>query len=205
MRQLIDLTGMKFGRLTVIERAENSKNRGARWLCQCDCGKKVIVRSSDLRNGQTVSCGCWNRERSTKHGMAHTKIYEVWKTIKARCFNPNNHKYPNYGGRGITMFAKWISDFQSFYDYVSTLPHFGEEGYSLDRINNNGNYEPDNLRWADRKTQARNKCDTIYVKYKDRLVTLGEASEITGIPYITLWERLKRGITGEDLYKPVKK
>lgn len=200
--KLIDLRGQKFGRLTVIERAENAKCGEARWLCKCACGKEVVVFGNALRSGNTSSCGCW---RGQKHGMAHSKIYQTWQDIKRRCFNPNCKEFKNYGGRGITMFSEWIDDFQKFYDYVSNLPHFDEENYSLDRIDNNGNYEPDNLRWADQKTQCRNRRNNHLVKYGDRWVTLIELSDITDIPYQTLQKRLKRGITGEDLYKkPVK-
>ena len=209
MRQLIDLTGMKFGRLTVIERAENSKCGQPRWLCKCDCGNEVVVQGGHLISGHTVSCGCFRkeitREKSTTHGMRHTKIYNTWYDIKRRCYNPNRKDYKHYGGRGITMFPEWIDDFQAFYNYVSNLPHFGEEGYSLDRINNNGNYEPDNLRWADSKTQKRNTRRNQLVQFGDRWITLAELSEITGIPYKTLQDRLRRGDTGERLCRPVKK
>ena len=204
---LKDLTGQRFGRLTVIKRVENKGNQ-PRWLCQCECGNQTVVAGRHLRNGEVRSCGCLVKEKNstlhTKHGMEGTKIYHVWCGIKNRCFNSNEKAYKHYGGRGITIFAEWIDDFQKFYDYVSKLPHYGEDGYSIDRIDNNGNYEPDNLRWADDKTQHRNKRDNHLVQYGDRWVTIAEASEITGIPYKTLWQRLKRGDTGEKLYRPVR-
>lgn len=159
MGKFIDLTGMKFGRLTVIERA-GSKNGCAAWKCRCECGKK--------------------------HGMINTPIYRVWDSIKARCFNPNNKSYCNYGGRGISMYPGRIEDFKAFYDYVSTLEHFNAEGYSLDRIDNNSNYEPGNLRRADRKTQNNNQRKTIFVEYS------------------CLSCRYHRGDRGERLFRPVK-
>ena len=209
MSALKDLTGQKFGRLTVISRAENADCGKVRWICKCDCGAEVVVRGGNLRNGHTASCGCLQKEktteRSTKHGMTHSKIYNTWNDIKRRCFNSNRKQFKDYGGRGITLYPEWILDFQAFYDYVSTLPHFGEEGYSLDRINNDGNYCPGNLRWADRKTQARNTRNNHLIKYGDKWITLKELSDITGIPRTTLWQRLKHGDTGEKLYRPVKK
>ncbi|MBQ7705889.1 MAG: hypothetical protein IJT73_10795 [Selenomonadaceae bacterium] len=109
--------------------------------------------------------------------------------------------HKNYGGRGITVYPAWIDDFQAFYDYVSKLEHFGETGYTLDRIDNDGNYEPDNLRWADAKTQQRNTRKNVFVEYQGQKMTLTEASEKSGINLKTLKDRLKRGETGEYLFR----
>ena len=202
MPKLIDLRGQKFGRLTVIERAENAKDGKVRWLCQCECGNEVVVSSDHLRRGNTKSCGCL---RGQNHGMSKTKIYKKWKNIKKRCFNLNCKRYFDYGGRGITMFAEWINDFQKFYEYVSKLPHYGEDGYSLDRIDNNGNYEPNNLRFATTKEQSLNQRRTIFVEYQGVMMTLMEAAELSGIPYKTLLDRYHAGDRGEYLFRPVKK
>lgn len=200
----LDLTGKKFGRLTVIERVENRKGR---WFykCQCECGNITVVSGNALTQGHTRSCGCTRIksiiEKSTTHGMSKTKIYGVWSAIKARCLNSLNKAYKNYGERGITMYPAWINDFQAFYDYVSKLPHFDEEGYSLDRIDNDGNYEPNNIRWADRKTQSRNRRNRIIVEYNGEKMTLGEAAEKSNVEFGTLKHRLKRGETGEYLFR----
>ena len=208
-RKVIDVTGQKFGRLTVISRAENSKTGQVRWLCECECGNQTVVQGADLRRGRTKSCGCWNSEKNSKrsktHGMTRSKIYRTWQGIKTRCFNQNNHKYSNYGGRGIAMFPEWINDFQKFYEYVSKLPHYGEDGYSLDRIDNNGNYEPNNLRFATTKEQSLNQRRTIFVEYQGVMMTLMEAAELSGIPYKTLLDRYHAGDRGEYLFRPVKK
>lgn len=207
MAKFEDLTGETYGRLTVISRAEN-KGGFVYWNCRCTCksGKVVTVRAGDLKSQKVLSCGCLNREktieRETTHGKSHDKIYHVWQGIKDRCTNANCKQYPNYGGRGIKLYPAW-EEFQPFYDYVSTLEHFGEKGYSLDRIDNNGNYEPDNLRWADRKTQNRNKTNNHLVEYQGELITLAEAAELSGIKRQTLQGRLKRGWAAEDLFKPV--
>ena len=203
MSALKDLTGQRFGRLTVIERAEN-KGEEACWKCRCDCNNEVFVRGSSLRKGTTKSCGCLVEKNRIKHGMRHTPIYNTWCHIKARCLNSSNNDYKYYGGRGITMYPEWINNFQAFYDYVSKLEHYGEKGYTLDRIDNNGNYEPNNLRWADKKTQRRNQSRIHFVEYEGVLMSLTEASEKSGIPRDTLKSRSKRGDTGDRLFRPVK-
>ena len=161
MSQLKDLTGQKFNRLTVISREPNDKRGQAMWLCQCECGNYVVVKGSNIRNNHTQSCGCLQKEKtieaSTKHGKARSKPHIVWKGMIQRCFNPKHTGFENWGGRGVTVCDEWKNDFQVFYDYVSQLPHFGEKGYSLDRINNDGNYEPGNVRWATPKEQANNR------------------------------------------------
>lgn len=197
-----DLTGMKFGRLTVIERAEN---KNACWRCKCDCGNEVVVNGDNLRSQHTLSCGCLQKERTTTHDLTHTKIYSTWDGIKQRCLNPNHQAYKHYGGRGITICAEWRDDFQSFYEYVSKLEHFNEDGYSLDRINNNGNYEPGNIRWADLKTQHRNYRQNVLVEYQGQTVTLVEASELSGISYNVLCLRYHRGDRDERLFRSVRK
>lgn len=155
--KIIDLKGKKFGKLTVLERAKNKGCKVA-WKCVCECGNFTIARASDLRSGNTKSCGCLSYEPTNfKHGHSQEPIEKTYNNMKQRCFNPKNKRFEDYGGRGITVCEEWKNDFQAFYDYVSALPHFGEKGYSLDRINNDGNYEPDNVRWATQKEQANNK------------------------------------------------
>ena len=202
-----DLTGQKFGRLTVIERAPN-KFKKTMWRCRCDCKKEIITRSDSLLNGRTKSCGCLQKENANghtpTHGMSKATIYRKYVSIKNRCLNLKAENFPRYGGRGIKIYPEWIDNFQSFYDYVSALPHFGEKGYSLDRIDNNGNYEPNNLRWADRKTQGRNKRNNVLVEYQDSKMTLAEAAELSNIPYKTLYFRYKQGDRGDKLFRPVR-
>ena len=158
----LDLKGKRFGMLTVIERKGAICGHSA-WICRCDCGNETIVTANNLKD-RTTSCGCYQKMRAkqanTVHGKSHSKIHYIWNAMKKRCFNSNCKSFPNYGGRGITVCDEWKDSFQSFYDYVSKLQHFGEEGYSLDRINNDGNYEPENVRWATRLEQARNKRRT---------------------------------------------
>lgn len=137
--------------------------------------------------------------------MSKSRIYRIWAGIKTRCFNLNYLGYKDYGGRGIKMFEGWIHDFQSFYEYVSKLENFGKEGYSLDRIDNNGNYEPGNLRWATKKEQQRNTRRNILVEYNGEKIILADAAQKVNIDAETLRSRMKAGDTGETLFRPVKK
>lgn len=159
-----NLIGQRFGRLTVVAQTNERINRSVVWECKCDCGNTHYVQSNSLLTGRTQSCGCLLKERRgvarTTHHMSNEKIYAVWQGMRKRCFSTNHKNYADYGGRGITVCDEWNSSFEAFYNYVSQLPHFGENGYSLDRINNDGNYEPGNVRWATRKVQANNTRKT---------------------------------------------
>jgi hypothetical protein len=159
--KLRDLTGQRFGRLTVIERAMNSPHGMTKWLCKCDCGAEIIARRGNLHTGNTQSCGCWRRDSATAGHIIHgegkryqtTAEYRCWRNMITRCRNPHNHAFKNYGGRGISICDEWL-DFKCFLADMGRRP---STGFSLDRINNDGNYEPGNCRWATRKQQANNK------------------------------------------------
>ena len=163
MPPFIDLTGKQFGRWTVLYRDMNAK--GTRWICQCSCGKTKSVDPRNLKNPypdkRSTSCGCYQKEMARKaqttHGLAGTRIHYEWVAMKQRCSNPNETGYKNYGGRGIQVCDEWRVSFQAFYDHVSALPHYGEPGRSLDRIDNECDYEPGNVRWATRHEQNINK------------------------------------------------
>ena len=156
MSRCEDLTDRRYGRLLVIERAEN-KGGKVSWLCRCDCGNEVSVRAVNLKNG-TSSCGCLNKEASraanSTHGESRTKLYRVWCSMRDRC-RPTSHVYEYYRGRGITVCAEWEHDYVAFRDWA--LANGYKPGLTIDRIDNDSGYSPDNCRWATWLEQSKNK------------------------------------------------
>ena len=213
MAKFLDLTGQRFGKLTVIKFSKDvqSGNRKRKyWLCQCDCGNLKEVRTDGLTRGTTKSCGCLKVENSyknltdkyqfkPKYKVRNRKLYFVWRDIKMRCDDISNKRY---GGRGITICNEWLN-FDNF--ALWALNNGYKEGLSIDRINNDGNYEPSNCRWVTMKEQCRNKSTNILIEYKDQNITLAELSEITNVPYMTLRDRYYRGDRGDRLIRPVRK
>lgn len=149
-----NLIGKKFGMLTPVEYIVGSK-----WMCKCECGNTTIVTTSHLTTNHTRSCGCLKHKGyNYTHRLGKPDTYSHWYNIKSRCFNENHPRYKDWGGRGITMCDEWRNDFKSFHEYVINLPHYKEDGYnSIDRIDNDGNYEPNNIRWANVTMQNNNK------------------------------------------------
>lgn len=159
-KRFIDLTGQRFGLLTVISVLEPVHGSGFKWACLCDCENTTAVASSNLMNGNQTSCGCMKNAKAAArqyiHGMADSREYKIWSGIKKRCFNRKNKDYANYGGRGITMCADWRKSFDAFFRDMGPSPL----GLTIDRINNDGNYEAGNCRWATRTEQNRNRRNT---------------------------------------------
>lgn len=152
-----DITGQRFGKLVAISYEKSDGNGNDLWRCLCDCGKYTVVAGKDLRNGNTQYCGCHRREFAVTHGSTDARDYERWKSMKKRCYNPKNKYYKSYGGRGIKVCQEWLHDFAAFQKYISALPGYGEPGLTLDRIDNDGDYMPGNVRWATAKEQADNR------------------------------------------------
>ncbi len=155
----ISLTGRRFGRLTVLAPTSNLGDR-TRWSCACDCSAPVSVRTDHLLGGKTQSCGCHNQavrraqHGKTTHGMSTSREYAAWTQAKQRCYNETHRKYPDWGGRGIRMCERWLNSFENFFRDMGPRP---SSRHSLDRKENDGNYEPDNCRWATRAQQLANR------------------------------------------------
>lgn len=177
MGKFIDLTGRKFGRLTVVSRAENDKHGGSRWLCVCDCGKENTVRYMHLTRGRIVSCGCYQKENSTKHGLSRTPLYGVWSDMKQRCYSVNCSNREHYYDRGIKVCDEWLEKFDNFAEWAFS------SGYNpklrIDRINTNGNYEPSNCRWV---TPLQNIMNT-----RSKKGSMSKYKGLTRIPKTGKW------------------
>lgn len=194
MPQLRDLIGMRYGRLQVIERAENHGKR-VMWRCLCECGKEVTTRGENLTTGRTQSCGCYNRERSslrhTTHGGTKTRMHREWAKIKQRCSNPNNDRWADYGGRGIEVCPEWRYSFEAFRDWA--LANGYRDDLTIDRIDVNGNYEPGNCRWITNKEQQHNRRNNHYITYNGETHTITEWARIYGLSENGLVHRISRG------------
>lgn len=209
--QIKDLTGEKIGRLTVLRRIEDyyypSGRHDVRYACKCDCGSEINVLGIHLRSGHTLSCGCLRAEKARnkmlKHGMTNTRIHVIWKNMLSRCFNESRPDYPLYGGRGITVCEAWEKSFDAFYAWA--MGNGYNDTLTLDRINVNGIYSPENCRWVTQKEQCNNTRRNIVVNYNNETHTLKEWCTILGLNYGTISSRVKRGWSPEDaLTTPVR-
>ena len=174
MSKVKDLTGHRFGKLTAIEYIGNNHHRKAMWICQCDCGRRTVVAGHKLTSGQTRSCGCLHYETAraihTTHGKRYTRLYHLWGNMKQRCCNPSDRRYSQYGGRGITVCDEWLHDFQAFYDWAMASGYDENAAFgqcTLDRIDNDKGYYPDNCRWVNLTVQRNNRSDS-RSKYNER-------------------------------------
>ncbi len=198
-RPIKNLIGQKFGYLVVQElHHQDEKSKATYWLCKCVCGEETIVQRSNLRSGSTKSCGNHNTNDHFKtHGMWNTPEYNSWRCMKARCLNPNHNSYPDYGGRGIKICERWLNSFENFYEDMGCHP--GPD-YTLERLENYGDYEPDNCIWADWDQQANNRSNNRRLYYNGENLTMMQWSRKLGIPRTTIYNRLRAGKTIEEAF-----
>ena len=197
MRQKHELTGQRFGLLVVIEGCEPqimpSGQRLSRWLCKCDCGTSRKVLTQNLVRGMQQSCGC-NRSAAvakarTTHGQSGTKTYHTWSHMKRRCYDTGDKSYPDYGARGVTVCKRWRDSYAAFIADVGQPP---ASDSMLDRINNHGNYEPGNVRWATRTEQNNNTRKNVFVTFRGETKTISQWAARHGFRMQVLWDRLQR-------------
>ena len=204
MSYATDLIGKKFGRLTVIEKTDKKdKGNSFFYRCKCDCGNEKLSTSWLLKSGSVSSCGCLRKEKPNgkTHGKSSSREYRIWAEMRKRCNNPKQKTYPYYGGRGIKVCERW-GRFEAFLEDMGNCP----EGFTLDRIDSNGNYEPNNCRWASRKEQARNRSSVHLITYNGKTQCLSAWAEEVGFERSTLKRRIYSGWSIEDaLTKGVKK
>lgn len=214
MKKIIDITGQKFGRLTVIKLnhlKEMYNNKGLKnghktyWLCKCECGNITVVRKDLLLNGSTKSCGCLKKEQdgknlnTTTHGLSYSRLNSIWRGIKKRCLNKHCKAFPKYGGKGVKIYPDWEKDFISFYNW--SMANGYKDNLTIDRIDNNGNYEPSNCRWIDLKAQQRNRTNNKLIAYKGENRILSEWCEILNLNYEKIRQRIYKGIPFEKAIK----
>jgi hypothetical protein len=200
MPKILDIKDMRFGRLLVIERTKVSGARNVMWRCLCDCGNKTIAAAANIGK-TTFSCGCLAKETAKEllsgntyartHNMSHTPEHDAWSGIQQRCYNPNHHKYPIYGGRGITVCKRWLDSFDSFYADMGARP---SPKHSIDRFpNNDGNYEPNNCQWRTNKQQSRNRRTNVFVEIDGTNLCLVDWYARLGIPPWKATEMVRAG------------
>lgn len=198
-RKKRELKGKIFGRLTVISEHGRSNAGKVKWLCKCLCGKEIVCISGNLISGTTTSCGCYMLEQQTKHGDHKTKFYGVWRDMRYRCNSPSCSQYYNYGGRGIKVCPEW----EDYLIFKRDMFDSYQEGLSIDRIDTNGDYKKSNCKWSTQKEQNRNQRRNNIIDTEWGAITVTEASERSGINRATLFNRLRKGLTGKDLFSPL--
>ena len=192
MPKKLELSGLKFNRLTVLSENGKTNDGKIKWLCMCLCGNYTTVSSTELKNGGTKSCGCYASnliiERNTTHGLSKMPEYGIWKGIKKRCYNKNETYYSHYGARGIKMCNEWFNSFEAFYNDMGCRPTVN---HSIERRENNGNYEKSNCYWATKKEQSANKRNNRIIEFEGKSQILQYWANDLNIPVSTLHSALK--------------
>lgn len=195
-----NLTGEKFGRLTVIgvsRKAESGNRERYYWRCKCDCGNEKEVRTDCLTNGLVKSCGCLKKDQDKinltkyhKHKLSHTKLWDTYYGMKSRCYDKTDKRYSDYGGRGIEICPEWLENFENFVSW--SLENGFDDNLQIDRIDNDSGYSPRNCRWISIKENCRNRRSNVMIEYQGKMITLVELSEILNIPYKTAYSKYRK-------------
>lgn len=197
----LNLIGKRFGDLTVLEECnERDKHGKIVYKCLCNCGNVTYVKGNNLRRGNTNSCGCLKHKpnkHNFKHGKTPTRLYRILKGMKDRCYNNKLMYYKNYGARGIKICDEWLNDFMAFYDWAMSNGY--NDNLTIDRIDVNGNYEPNNCRWVDLKTQQNNLRNNILLTYNNKTQTISQWADELGLNKYNLYYRFHRGWNIEDI------
>jgi hypothetical protein len=200
-KHIKDLTGQRFGRLSVLGWVGKEKGKVSRWLCQCDCGNRIVTFAHYMTTGDTSSCGCLRRDvtgnKARSHGLSNTVEYRIWFGIIDRCRRVTNKSYTRYGGRGITVCQEWQDSFEQFLTDIGNRP---SPKHSVERIDNALGYFPDNCRWATNKEQANNTRRNHIIEYNGEKLNLAQWSEKTGMSYYLLRSRASRGWSPEKIF-----
>lgn len=210
MKEIMDLTGQRFGRLEVLHESDRTPYGARRWLCECDCGKRKIVFQDCLMKGKSRSCGCLRTEelvaRFTKHGCCGSRIYNIYAKMKRRCYVESEERYEDYGGRGIRVCSEWLGEqgFENFHKWA--MKNGYTDNLTIDRIDVNGNYEPSNCRWATYEEQSKNKRNNIVVTWNGKTQVLKDWCRELSLDYRTIKARFHKGWDIDRMFtEPIKK
>lgn len=196
MGKFVDLTGQRFGRLVVVAFAETGRRGQSRWRCRCDCGGEKTLDGGNFVHGNTKSCGCIARKRNHGGRKAKDRLYNIWCGMKQRANYPKHKDYSRYGGRGITVCDEWLNDFSAFREWALTNGY--RDDLSIDRIDNDGNYEPSNCRWEDSETQGNNQRKCHRIDYGGERLTVSQWERKLGFKQGKIKARLYLGWTPEE-------
>lgn len=208
MKQYKDLSGTRYGRWTVLYEGtpviREGNRRIRKWVCRCDCGTEREVFEKSLKSGASESCGCYHSELmhevgkvNTTHGMTNTRLYRIYKHMRRRCSDPKDIRYERYGGRGIRVCDEW-STFEPFAEWA--LSNGYDDSLSIDRIDTNGDYTPDNCKWSTNSEQAVNRSTTCLIEYNGKTQSISQWADEIGMPYKKLWKRIHSGWTPERAF-----
>lgn len=196
-RKVENIIGQKFGKLLVVENLNIKSHGSTLHRCICECGNTKDIPISYLKSNHTTSCGCLTRQTHTTHNLSRSRLYNIYSGMLARCFRKNHHAYKNYGGRGITVCDEWKDDFIVFFKWA--MDNGYKNNLTIDRIDNNGNYEPDNCRWISKAEQTRNSRKNVYLTYNGVTKTISEWSKQFNIPLTTFRRRVLENRPFEEI------